>query len=393
MRSLHIFLLLILSVSLLLNSCSDEPSSIGINLVGSDYITVKTLDSVTDSIAQSSSYFKNVIPLGTSEWILIGKYQNTTTSTLMKFVFSLPDSLKTDVLEDNLNVTSSWIVLRYRYTYGDTLASMMFNVHKVNSPWSYSSFTIDSLSKLQYDYNNVSSNFSINDTSYTFDINNSLPLAWMKNAADNTLESNFGIYLAPFAYSNKVVGFQALTAFSTQAAKLYVVIEKQGAYVDTINGYIAADISLVDSPLPNLPSGLMCVQSGVAVYSKLKFNIDSLPPGLVINKAELFITADSINSIVGSSYNNSLKLYYLQYADSLNTQGSSISLLYSDNVYSGDITTFVRTWYNRKENFGMLIQTGNQTLGLDLLAMKGSDYSEFSERPRIKIIYTQQQNK
>ena len=393
MRSLHIFLLLILSVSLLLNSCSDEPSSIGINLVGSDYITVKTLDSVTDSIAQSSSYFKNVIPLGTSEWILIGKYQNTTTSTLMKFVFSLPDSLKTDVLEDNLNVTSSWIVLRSRYTYGDTLASMMFNVHKVNSPWSYSSFTIDSLSKLQYDYNNVSSNFSINDTSYTFDINNSLPLAWMKNAADNTLESNFGIYLAPFAYSNKVVGFQALTAFSTQAAKLYVVIEKQGAYVDTINGYIAADISLVDSPLPILPSGLMCVQSGVTVYSKLKFNIDSLPPGLVINKAELFITADSINSIVGSSYNNSLKLFYLQYADSLNTEGSSISLLYSNNMYSGDITTFVRTWYNRKSNFGMLIQTGNQTLGLDLLAMKGSDYSEFSERPRIKIIYTQQQNK
>ncbi|MEJ2103460.1 MAG: hypothetical protein P8X47_02655, partial [Ignavibacteriaceae bacterium] len=271
MRPLHIFILFILSIFLLFISCSDEPSSIGINLVGSDDITVKTFDSNVDSIAQNSSYFKNVIPLGTSDWILIGKKQNTTASTLMKFIFSLPDTLKSDVLEDSINVTSAWIQLRNRYTYtsADTLGTMNFTVHKVNSSWSSSAFTIDSLSKLQYDMNDISSNISPNDTAYTFNVSNSVPLAWMKNSADNTLESNFGIYLTPTASSNKVVAFQALTALSTQAAKLYVVIEKSGEYVDTINGFIAADISLVDSPLPNLPAGLMCVQSGVAENSKL----------------------------------------------------------------------------------------------------------------------------
>ncbi len=395
MRLFHILPLLLLSISIILISCSDEPSSVGIDLIGSDYIVVKTFDSAVDTINQSSSFFKQVVPLGTSDWILVGKKQNTTASTLMKFIFSLPDSLKTDVLADNLNITNAWIQLRnkYSYTSADTLGTMNFTVHKVNSYWTYTSFTIDSLSKLQYETSDVSSNFIINDTSYTFNINNSLPLAWMKNSADNTVESNFGIYLEPTPSSDKIVGFQALTAFSSQAAKLYVVIEKAGAYVDTIGGIIAADVSLVDSPLPTLPEGLMCVQSSVSVNSKLTFDIGVLPPGLVINKAEIIISADTINGIKGSSYNNSLKLYYLTYADSLNTQGSPVTLLYSGGNYTGEITGFVRSWVSSKQNFGMLLQSGNQILGLDLFALKGSDYQEISERPRLRITYTQQRNK
>ena len=164
---------------------------------------------------------------------------------------------------------------------------MNFTVHKVNSSWSSTAFTIDSLSELQYDVNDVSSNFSISDSTYSFHIDEALPLGWMKNSADNNLESNFGIYLEPTMLSNKVVGFQALTPLSSQAAKLTVVIEKPGVYVDTISGFISVDISLVDGPLPDLPQGIMCVQSSVSINSKLTFDIGMLPPGLVINKAEL----------------------------------------------------------------------------------------------------------
>jgi hypothetical protein len=269
---------------------------------------------------------------------------------------------------------------------------MNFSVHKVNSNWSAAAFTIDSLPTLQYESNDVSSNFSITDTIYTFHIDNALPLSWMKNSADNTLESNFGIYLEPTISSAKVIGFQALTALSSQAAKLTVVIEKPGAYVDTINGYIAADISLIDGPVPSLSQGFMCVQSSVSINSRLKFDLGVLPPGLVINKAELFITYDSLNSIKGSSSNNSLKVFYLAGDDSTITQGNSISLLSSDNQYTGDITLFVRNWLSRKENYGMLIEAGSPTSGLDLFALKGSDYSNVSERPRLRITYTHQKN-
>ena len=383
-----------LVASFIFISCSDEPDSIGIELVGSDYIIVKTYDSVNDTISQSSSYFKKVIPLGNADWILVGIKQDVKASSLLKFIFALPDSLKNDVKEDNINVLDSWIELRNRYTYtnADTLATMNFTVHKVNSFWSPTAFTIDSLSKLQYDLNDVSSDFSISDTMYTFHLNENLLLNWMKNSADKTLESNYGIYLEPTSSSAKVVGFQALTPVSSNAAKLFIVIEKPGVYTDTINGFISADISLVDGNLPTLPSGFIGVQSSIAVKSKLSFDLSLIPSGVVINKAELIIKSDSTISIKGTRLNNTLRAYYLRYADSLNTEGNPVTLVFKDDEYTGDISTFVRTWIGRGQNYGMLLEPGNQLIGLDLFALKGSDYPVISERPRIKITYTQQKN-
>jgi hypothetical protein len=384
----YIFPILFLFILVLFSSCTDEPSSLGVELIGSENISVKIFDTAVDSAEQTSSYFKKVIPLGTADWLLIGKRQEITASALMKFVFGLPDSLKNDVKDEKINVLDSWIIMRTRYVYTDSMAAMNFTVHKVNSSWSSTAFTIDSLSKLNYEPNDASSQFTITDTLYTFHLDGSLPLAWMKNAADKTLESNFGIYLDPTDASNKVIGFQAFTAISSEAAKMFVVIEKPGVYVDTINGFISADISLVDGSLPSLQPGLICTQSSVSVNSRLKFNLGNIPAGIIVNKAELFITADTIASIKGSRITNSLRLFYLKYADSLNTEGNPVSLSYKDKKYSGDITSFVRNWIDTKNNNGMLIESGNPASGLELFALKGSNYSEISERPRLRITYT-----
>ena len=371
------------------SSCTDEPSSLGIELIGSENISAKIFDTAVDTTEQSSSYFKKVIPLGSTNWILLGIYQDITASALMRFVFGLPDSLKNDLKDGNINVLDSWIILRTRYVYTDSMAGMNFTVHKVNSSWSSTAFTIDSLIKLEKEPNDASSQFTITDTLYTFHLDGSLPLAWMKNTADKTLESNFGIYLDPSLSSTKVVGFQAFNAISAEAAKLFVVIEKPGVYVDTINGFIAADISLVGRPdLPNLPVGLISVQSSVSVNSRLTFDLGPVPADVVINKAEIFITPDSILSVKGSSFNNSLKLSYLRYADSLTTEGNPSFLSFKNNIYTGDITLFVRNWINRKENNGILIETGSPTSGLEFFVLKGSDYFEISERPRLLITYT-----
>lgn len=389
MKFKFIFSFTIVLLAALIVSCSDEPSSLGIELIGSENISAKIFDTSVDSSAQTSSYFKKVVALGNTDWLLLGKYQNIEASALLRFVFGLPDSLKTALIDGDINVIDSWINLTTRYVYTDSLALMNFTVHEVNSSWSATSFTIDSLFKLNYEPNDISSQFTITDTLYTFHIDNSLTLSWMKNAADKTLESNYGIYLDPTASSAKVIGFQAFTALSSQAAKLTVVIEKPGAYVDTLNGFIAADISLVDRPdLPILPDGLMCTQSSVTVASRLIFNLQNVPDGIIINKAELFITPDSLASIKGSSFSNSLRVSYLRYADSLNTEGNPAFLNFSNNKYSGDITLFVRNWISRKENYGLLIESGNFGSGLELFALKGSSYSDLAERPRLKITYT-----
>ena len=380
-------------------SCTDEPSSLGIELISSDYVTVKTYDSINDTISQSSSYFKRVIPLGTADWFLVGRYQdntnpslNITASSLLKFIFGLADSLKSDLNSDNINVLDSWVEFTNRYTFTDTLGTMNFSVHKVNSYWTPFGFTIDSLPQLQYNMTDVGSDFSISDTMYTFHLDENLPLSWMKNAADNSVESNYGIYLDPSMSSTKILGFQALTPISSNAARLFVVIEKPGVYTDTINGFVSADISLVDGDVPVLPDGMIGLRSSVAINSKLTFNIGVLPPGIVINKAELIINADSINSIKGSGFSNNLVAKYLSYADSLNTEGNAVTLAYSNNKFTGDITSFVRSWVTQNENYGLLLEAGNQVLGLELFALKGSDFSTIAERPRLRVTYTQPMN-
>jgi hypothetical protein len=389
----YILLLLLLSVSILFFSCTDEPSSLGITQIESDFVVVKTFDSSIDTISQSSTYFKRVVPLGSSDWVMVGRHHNQLlnqdikSSALLKFLFGLPDSIKTEITDGNINVNDAWIKLRNRYIYVDTLADMNFTVHKVNKNWT-TGFTIDSLPNLDYDIGDISSNFSIDDTSYSFHIENALVLDWMKNSVTSSSATNYGIYLDPTTSSNKVVGFEAFTLVSSEAAKLTVVIEKPGAYIDTISGFISADISLIDGPVPTLPTGIIGVQSSVTIKSRLTFDLSALPSGIVVNKAELILTSDTTNSLKGSRYTNNLLAFYLSYADSLNTEGNAVILTYSDGKYSGEITSFVRGWLNREENYGLLIQPGNQLSGLDLFALKGSDNSELTNCPRLRITYT-----
>jgi hypothetical protein len=269
---------------------------------------------------------------------------------------------------------------------------MNFTTHQINSNWNANTFTVDDLPSLQYDPDDASSEFSASDTLYSFHLNESLVYSWMQNSVDTSLAKNYGIYLEPTSASNKIIGFQALTTTSSKAAKLFVVIEKPGVYVDTINGLIYSDVSAVAGSEPNLPSGLIAAQSSVTVNSKLNFDVGVLPIGLVINKAELILTSDSVYSVYGSSYNNTLRLYYLNSNDSVRTEGNPITLSYKNNQFSGDITSFVRSWVNKGENFGMLIETGNQSLGTDLFVLKGSNYSEITYRPRIIITFTVKKN-
>ena len=65
---------------------------------------------------------------------------------------------------------------------------------------------------------------------------------------------------------------------------------------------------------------------------------------------------------------------------------------YKSNQYTADITTFVRSWVSTGNNYGMLIQSGNQILGTELFALKGSSEADTTQRPRIIITYTVKKN-
>jgi len=371
-------------------SCSDDPpTSIGIDLLDGDYLIVNTFDTQDDSVTQFSSFFKEVIPLGLSSKVLIGKKDELEASTLMDFAFFIEDSLRQDFLDGNITVNQAFIELTPQYTYTDTTAAYDFSVHKINSDWSILGFTSDSLANLSFDAEDLSSNKNFTDSIYTFDLNNDFVLQWIKISIDSSLGENNGIYYKPTVNTGKVVGFQALTTTSSDAAKLKVVIEKQGSFVDTIRAFIFGDVSAVAADLPVLPAEDIGVQASTTIQSKLFFDLSEVPPDIIINKAELILTEDTLSSITGSSFNSNLAVFKITDSSDVTVdEGNGILLIKNENTYTANITTFITSWITNEDNQGMVIRSASLVEGLELFAIRGSEHPELSERPRLRIVFT-----
>lgn len=379
--------ILIVFISINFYSCSESPTSIGSDILKQDYITVKTVDSNTDSLNQTSDYFKRPLPLATSNRILLGKYANVESSVLMRFYFSFPDSLAQDLINNNVNVTSARVELIKNYLFGNANSFLDYTVHKVNTPW-LTGFDADSLAGLNYDAADVSSGHSaLNDSAYSFALDNQLVQDWLKAAADTNVADDNGILIQPASNSEKALGFYALSITSTVGIpELIVVLNKPGVYsADTLIYIPTSDISVVTGSVPNTTD--MVIQGGLVINSKLYFDVSSIPQKAVINLAQLTLTADS-NQTIGS-LPSTVNSYFLT-DSTINAIDSvrSVQLTLSNNLYTGDISSYVKDWINKKNNKGMLLNNPNELGVLDMTVIKGSTSADPTVRPKLKIVYT-----
>ena len=381
-------ILIILFIVINFLSCSDDPTSIGIDLLEGDFVIVSTFDTQDDTVTQTSSFFKEVVPLGLSSKVLIGKRDELDATTLMNFAFFIADSLRQDFLDGNILVNTAFIELTPTYTYTDSIAEYDFTVHEITSDWSIG-FTSDSLANLSFDEADLSSNKNFTDSLYTFDLNNDFVLQWIKISIDSSLGKNNGIYIIPTMSTGKVVGFEALTTTSSDAATFRVVIEKPGSFVDTIRAFIFADVSAIIAELPVLPVVDIGVQASTTIQSRLFFDVSEVPRDIIINKAELILTEDTLSSITGSSFNPNLTVFKItDSSDVTIDEGTAIFLIKNNNIYTGDITSFITSWITNEDNQGMVIRPASLIEGLELFAIRGSEYPELSERPRLRIVFT-----
>ncbi len=375
---------------LVLYSCNDNPASVGSSLLKNDYLAVQQTDSFKDSLKQSSSYYKRIIPLGASSTLLLGKHNNVQANMLMKFAIGFNDSILTDYSNNKVSITSATVQLITNYFYGDSTAQFGFSVHKVNSVWTSLGFDADSLSSLSYNSSNVESNINYSDSAASFNLDLSLADTWMKELVDSTYTNDYGIYFIPSSGTNKVVGFSVYTASLTSASSLTLVLNKPGVYTDTLVFYPADQTSVVTSTPPTGISDDIFVQSSVVYNAKLWFDLSSIPKTARINRAELILTNDSTATIKGNSYVNSLTVFYSK--DSTNnlidTTKGSFSLDSVNNTFDGNITSFVQNWVNSGINEGVIIQAGGLTGGTELFAIKGSGTPDLALRPRLIVTYT-----
>lgn len=383
------YLVLITIISFLtLSSCSDSPTDLGTNLLSGDLIDVISFNSAQDSTTQRSYSFKKVIPLGSSSTILIGKNDNFTAHSLISYTFILPDSLREAIRNDSINVISSKVDMTFDYLYGDESANFDYSVYKITDKWSSSTFSADTFSTLQFETTDLSSNRTEGDSLYSFDIQPAILKDWLRNYVDTSFAENNGILISPTASTNKIIGFIAFSPELSNDTKIEVVIEKPGAYIDTITAFVLSDVSVVLGD-ETTPSERMLVRSSVVYNSFLAYDLSSVPDKAIINSARLTIKIDTLATKVGSNFANSLRVFLV--TDSIKNEADedlAATLLRKDDTYTGDFTSFVRFWLYNNANQGIIIKSGNELRGVEKFILYGSDAADINNRPKLDIVYT-----
>jgi len=368
-------------------ACSDDPSSLGSDLNQNNSVKVSNLDTSKDTIIQVSGSFKKVLPLGSSDRLLLGRTNNLEATTLIKFALSLSDTYKADL--DSIEVIEAKVYLTNSYIYGDSNGVFDFSAHKVTYDWGYSTFSYDSIAKLTYDATDVSSDKSITDTLMSFKLEQSLVKSWLKDEKDNASATTFGIFLKPSVNTSKVYGFWGYSASLSQSIQPYItlILKKGTAYTDTVTYYTLQDIHLVGGDINALPNQFLQVQSGITSNAKIFFDLSKLPSDAIINYAALTVTMDKDVSKLGSGYSEGIYAYFA--SDTVKMEYDTPLLLErSDNKFSGNIASLLNKMLNQKTNKGLVLTTRRPLEGLEMYAIYGSAAAVDSLRPRLNLIYS-----
>ena len=375
-------------VSLIHFSCSDSPSSLGSDLLSQDLINILELDSAKDSLFQSASVYKKVIELSSANRLLLGKKDNIEAGILIKFLIFFADSIKQQLTNNELSVLSAKVEFTKNYTFGNSTVPIDFSVHKINSNWS-TGFTSDSLTLLTYDANDISFSKTFSDSINGFNFDTQTALNWLKASADSSIPIDNGLYIKPAMSSEKIVGFQALTIEDLPIPSLKIIIQKTGVYSDTLSYFPSVDLSVVSGSLPDVGTENIGIQAGLNSEARLFFDLSSLPKDIVVNYAQLILTVDTIKTITGTSFTNSLRVNYV--TDSTSSAIDSTFSLFLDrdaNTFKGSVTSFIQRTLIENNNQGLLLSASDKINGVELFAIKGSNAAVFTERPNLQIIYT-----
>ncbi len=392
---IRLFKILIITSALItiLVSCTDEITSIGKNLLpNKDIIDILFINSEEGAFEQQSKYYTDSLSLTTSSVLLMGKHDNVESTMLMKFLIFLPDSIKDAVNDETLQVLSSTMELVPIYTYADKSNHFDFNVHKINSTWNSLTFDKDSLSSLNYDDIDLSSNRNYTDTLISFDFDKELTQQWLNySAADDQASNNNGIYFNYEASSDKVVGFPAISyGVDNKLARLKIVVNVPGSFTDTVEVEVTSDVHVVLGDLPVGNQENIFIQGGIVVRANLMIDVSQIPDNTIINKATLKLSYDESESLIGTKTSDSLGVAALTdyNANELDETLPPALMKREGSTYTGDITRFVQSWVSNQENHGLQIFLVNEIITVNKVALKGASPADPNLKPYLEIIYT-----
>lgn len=387
------FLFLTVLLALFVYACSDAPNDIGADLMPpGDELALDSWNSADSPVPQTSSYYIDTLSMNYSRSVLLGEVNNDVKShLLLKFLFydQLPDSVKDALLADSLVINDAWVTAPIIYRYPSDFGSFDFSVHKITDQWSALDFTIDSLHMLSFDENNEYISSEIGDSLFEFHFQPEAVYDWFMSEVSDSIE-NYGLYLRPEGGSG-VLGFPALTTTLTDdRMHLSCIVEKPGAFIDTLDFYTSADVHVVERDIPLGLEDKIIMSAGVITRGKIKFDLTPLPDRIIVNYAIMRLYIDEVETLQGS--NPSDTLYFTMIEDSTGTvyETSPSVLGTADSTkVSANVTEMVQRWVNRpEENFGLRLQLTDEKTSVNKLVLYGSGSADSTKLPNLEIVYT-----
>ncbi|PJA96099.1 MAG: hypothetical protein CO129_08260 [Ignavibacteriales bacterium CG_4_9_14_3_um_filter_34_10] len=373
-----------------LNGCQESPTSVGGGILNSsDLLSVSLINSYDANFAQTTKNFQKKINLGAASRVLIGKYENLTSSGLIKYSFVLPDSVSLAVQNNKLSVLKSWMELPVTYRIGD-ISTLNFQLKKILSPWTSVGFNEDSLSGISLDNTNlISSSIHKTDSLISFSVQNDFGFEWIKNQVNEQRTLNRGVIFEPQSGTNAMVGFPALVSAISKdnLPKLYCQVSYDGK-LDTVIAYSSTDLHVIKNNNSLSGDDKIVLQSGTGLRTNLWFDLSAIPVNAIISDAKLILYRDSVLTTTGSITSDSVFVNALfdSTTDSIYTGLNSRLLARKGNIYEGRIFDIVQYWLSSvSKNQGLQLRIVSEDSNINKLVFKGSSYSDAALRPRLVI--------
>lgn len=411
MRSKYLKFFFLLIPVLLLTSCSEDPSTVGINQLNSDLVDIKDYDTQSDTIRQTASMQIVREAYQSSYRTMLGAAEDGLESSVY-FRYDLynymPDSIKAIIKEDSINVIKSFMYLYPTYAYPSSgYTNFDFNVYKINSVWYAYGFTVDSVAKYLPSGSLGTSSIKsygpvMKDSLMYFEIKPSAAKEMLVAEADTGGTTDYGFVLKPIPGSNKIIGFTAYGVYDT-LPRLAIIIESKkynNYYIDTLKFTPASDVHVFEKGnLPAKEDGYFALRAGLSVQTHLEFDFAradgklELPANAIINSAQLVLKPDYTKSKICDT--NYVSLYAtcigIDSATTADLKNAAVIMKKDGDYYTGDITYFVQRWMKPGWNKGVDISMAYGGMSADKIVFVGSDSKKVADRPRLKITYTVKQ--
>ncbi len=387
------FILVIIST--LFVSCGDDPTSIGNSLIpDGDRLNSKEIEVFPDSLSDSFISFKKDISFfGSSNRILLGKYENIVSEILISFTIEIPDSVEEHLKNNTGKVDSSWIEMEPNYWLGDSLGFGL-SAKEIKTSWTSIYMNKEKIDEIKSSIGpNVleSLSYEPGDTVIKFGISNDLITNWVGVLFDESYPANYGILLSPSETTNGIAGFQALTSVKKDLYPLLKIVFKfDNGAIDTIAAIPKLDMHYITGERLIEAQNEVLLQDAIGIRGKLKFDLPVLPEGVIVNTAVLDLYYNENNSFEGSVKTDTVALsfYYDSESDSVNNAFGKYPLIKKNGKYSGEVKRFVQRWLLGEPNEGLEVYLSDGNRTASAISFYGSNYPNKELRPRITIYYT-----